>query len=574
METDINTLRHSCSHMLAAAVKKLFPNAKLAIGPAIDDGYYYDFDIETPFTPEDLKKISDEMNKIIRSKVDFVQKEISKDEAKEMFKGEPYKLELIGGLEGDSVSTYMSGDFVDLCSGPHVENSKVLKAFKLMKVAGAYWKGDSKNKMLQRIYGVVFPEKDGLKAYLLKLEESEKRNHVKLGKQLDLFSVNEAAPGMPFFHDKGAFIFDELVDFMKGKMRALNYEINKTPIILNKSLWLTSGHWDHYKENMYFTKVDNADYAVKPMNCPGNLLVYKANVHSYRDLPIKAGEFGLVHRHEMSGVLNGLFRVRSFTQDDAHIFCSEDQLKDSIIELIDLIDSVYSTFGFTYKVELSTKPEKAIGSQEVWDKAENSLKDALEAKKMDFVINEGDGAFYGPKIDFHLTDAIGRTWQCGTIQVDFSMPEKFGLTYEGKDGKSHTPVMVHRAIYGSVERFLGILIEHYAGKFPLWLNPSQVKILTVADKFNDYAQEVEKSMKSEGLRVSVDFRAESISKKVRDAQALKIPLIIIIGEKEVEAKTVSVRTLDNKVKFGVKLEDFFSKVQENIDKKEETVSFD
>ena len=370
------------------------------------------------------------------------------------------------------------------------------------------------------------------------------------------------------------FRSDELVDFMKGKMRALNYEINKTPIILNKSLWLTSGHWDHYKENMYFTKVDNADYAVKPMNCPGNLLVYKANVHSYRDLPIKAGEFGLVHRHEMSGVLNGLFRVRSFTQDDAHIFCSEDQLKDSIIELIDLIDSVYSTFGFTYKVELSTKPEKAIGSQEVWDKAENSLKDALEAKKMDFVINEGDGAFYGPKIDFHLTDAIGRTWQCGTIQVDFSMPEKFGLTYEGKDGKSHTPVMVHRAIYGSVERFLGILIEHYAGKFPLWLNPSQVKILTVADKFNDYAQEVEKSMKSEGLRVSVDFRAESISKKVRDAQALKIPLIIIIGEKEVEAKTVSVRTLDNKVKFGVKLEDFFSKVQENIDKKEETVSFD
>jgi threonyl-tRNA synthetase len=573
MEADINLLRHSCSHMLAAAVKKLFPDAKLGIGPAIDEGYYYDFDIKTPFTPEDLKKISDEMNKIIRSKVDFVQKEISKAEAKKMFKDEPYKLELIDGLEGDKVSTYTSGDFVDLCAGPHVENSKVLKAFKLMKVAGAYWKGNAKNAQLQRIYGVVFPEKEDLKAYLIKLEEAEKRNHLKLGKQLDLFSMHAEAPGMPFFHDKGSFMFDKLVDFMKEKMRALNYEINKTPIILNKSLWLISGHWDHYKENMYFTKIDNADFAVKPMNCPGNLLIYKTGVKSYRDLPLKAGEFGLVHRHELSGALNGLFRVRAFTQDDAHVFCTEDQIQESVIELINLCDDVYKTFGFEFSVELSTKPEKALGSKEIWDKAEKALADAMKAKKMNFVINEGDGAFYGPKLDFHLSDAIGRTWQCGTIQLDFSMPDKFDLNYEGKDGKHHRPVMLHRTILGSVERFLGILIEHYAGKFPLWLNPSQVKILTVADKFNKYAEEMNDAMIKEGLRVSVDFRAESISKKVRDAQALKIPLIIIIGEKEVEAKTLSVRTLDNKVKFGVKLDDFLSKVKENVDKREEIVTF-
>jgi threonyl-tRNA synthetase len=572
MGEDISLLRHSCSHMLAAAVKKLFPSAKLGIGPAIDDGYYYDFDVKTPFTPEDLKKIEQEMNNIIRSKVDFKKKNIDKKEAKKLFKDEPYKLELMEELP-DKVSIYTSGDFVDLCSGPHVENSRVLKAFKLMKVAGAYWKGDSKNKMLQRIYGVVFPEKEDLKKYMMLLQEAEKRNHVKLGKQLDLFSVHEEAPGMPFFHDKGAFIFDKLVEFMKEKMRALNYEINKTPLILNKNLWVQSGHWDHYKESMYFTKIDNADYAVKPMNCPGNLLVYKSNVHSYRDLPLKAGEFGLVHRHELSGVLNGLFRVRSFTQDDAHIFCSEDQLKDSIIELINLVDEVYSTFRFTYKVELSTKPEKAMGDQKIWDKAEKALSDAMKSKKMDFKINEGDGAFYGPKLDFHLTDAIGRTWQCGTIQVDFSMPEKFGLTYEGKDGKQHTPVMVHRAIYGSVERFFGILIEHYAGKFPLWINPLQIKILTVADKFNKYAEEIKGKMVEEGLRVSIDKRAESISKKVRDSQALKIPLIIIIGEKEVDGKTVSVRTLDNKVKFGVKLDEFISKVNQNISEKKESIIF-
>ena len=572
MGEDISLLRHSCSHMLAAAVKKLFPSAKLGIGPAIDDGYYYDFDVKTPFTPEDLKKIEQEMNNIIRSKIDFKKQNIDKKEAKKLFKDEPYKLELMEELP-DKVSIYTSGDFVDLCSGPHVENSRVLKAFKLMKVAGAYWKGDSKNKMLQRIYGVVFPEKEDLKKYMMLLQEAEKRNHVKLGKQLDLFSVHEEAPGMPFFHDKGAFIFDKLVEFMKEKMRALNYEINKTPLILNKNLWVQSGHWDHYKESMYFTKIDNADYAVKPMNCPGNLLVYKSNVHSYRDLPLKAGEFGLVHRHELSGVLNGLFRVRSFTQDDAHIFCSEDQLKDSIIELINLVDEVYSTFRFTYKVELSTKPEKAMGDQKIWDKAEKALSDAMKSKKMDFKINEGDGAFYGPKLDFHLTDAIGRTWQCGTIQVDFSMPEKFGLTYEGKDGKQHTPVMVHRAIYGSVERFFGILIEHYAGKFPLWINPLQIKILTVADKFNKYAEEIKGKMVEEGLRVSIDKRAESISKKVRDSQALKIPLIIIIGEKEVDGKTVSVRTLDNKVKFGVKLDEFISKVNQNISEKKESIIF-
>ncbi len=564
---DINTLRHSCSHMLAYAVKNLFSGVKLAIGPAVDDGYYYDFDVETPFTLGDLKKIEEEMNKLIRSGLDFKKKDISKKEAKVLFKDEPYKLELIDGLEGDTVSTYTVGDFTDLCKGPHVENSKVLKAFKLMKIAGAYWRGDSKNKMLQRVYGVVFAEKEDLKKYLMLLEEAEKRNHVKIGKDLGLFSMHEEAPGTPFFHDKGAFIFDKLVEFMKEKMRALDYEINKTPIILNKSLWLRSGHWDHYKENMYFTKIDNADYAVKPMNCPGNLLIYKTDVHSYRDLPLKAGEFGLVHRHEMSGVLNGLFRVRAFTQDDAHIFCTEEQLKESIIELIDLVDSVYSTFGFTYHVELSTKPEKAMGSQEVWDKAENALKSALKAKKIEFKINEGDGAFYGPKIDFHLNDAIGRTWQCGTIQVDFSMPEKFELVYEGKDGKQHRPVMIHRAIYGSIERFLGILIEHYAGKFPLWLNPVQVKILTVADKFNDYAEKVAKSMKEAGLRVSLDERAESISKKVRDAQVAKINYILVVGEKEVGEGTVTVRTRDNIVHGAKKVDVFIADLLKEISEK-------
>ncbi len=564
---DITNLRHSTSHILAQAVKKLFPGTKLGIGPAIEDGFYYDFDVKKPFTPEDLKKIEHEMNNLIRQNLEFKKKEISKAKAKTLFKNEPYKLELINELEGSKAIIYTQGDFTDLCKGPHVKNSKVLKAFKLTKIAGAYWKGDSKNKMLQRIYGVVFHDKDELKKYLTQLEEAEKRDHRKLGKQLDLFSVHDEAPGMPFFHDKGTFIFNTLVDFMRNEMKKRGYEENITPMLLNKQLWLKSGHWDHYKENMYFTKIDKTDYAIKPMNCPGNLLIYKTKVHSYKELPLKVGEFGLVYRHELSGVLSGLFRVRAFTQDDAHIFCEEHQLKDSIIELIELCDYTYKTFGFIYEVELSTRPEKAMGSKEVWDKAEKFLKQALNTKKIKYKINKGEGAFYGPKIDFHLKDCIGRKWQCGTIQVDFSMPEKFNLTYEGKDGRPHTPVMIHRAIYGSIERFLGILIEHYAGKFPLWLNPVQVRILTVADRFNNYADKVCKQIKQAGLRVEVDKRAESISKKVREAQLAKINYILVVGEKEIKNNTVTIRTRDNVVHDAQKIDTFIKKLLEENNKK-------
>jgi threonyl-tRNA synthetase len=561
-------LRHSASHILASAVKKIFPEVKLGIGPAIEDGFYYDFQKKEGFSPEDLKKIEKEMNKEISQKIPFERKDISKEEAKKLFKDEPFKLELIGELEGNKVSIYTHGSFIDLCKGPHIPNACFVKAFKLMKTAGAYWKGDAKNPQLQRIYGAAFSNDQDLKKYLALLQEAEKRDHRKIGQRMDLFSIHDEAPGMPFFHDKGNFIFEKLKEFMTEKMRALNYEINKTPIILNKSLWLMSGHWDHYKENMYFTKIDQADYAVKPMNCPGNLLIYKTRTRSYKELPIKAGEFGLVHRHELSGVLSGLFRVRSFTQDDAHVFCTEEQLKDQIIELIELIDKVYKTFGFTYDVELSTMPENAMGSKEVWDKAEIYLQEAMKSKKMRFKINPGEGAFYGPKIDFHIKDALGRSWQCGTIQVDFSMPEKFDLTYEGQDGRKHRPVMVHRAIYGSFERFIGILIEHFAGRFPLWLAPVQARIITVADRFNEYAEKILKELKQAGIRVEFDSRAESVSKKIRDAQMQEIPVVINIGEKEVDAKTIAVRTLDGKVHFKVKTDSLVKKILKNAGDKE------
>ncbi len=559
-------LRHSASHMLASAVKKLFPKAKLGIGPAIADGFYYDFDVKEPFTPLDLAKLEKEMNKEIEVKLDFKKKELTLAEAKKMFKSEPYKLELIKDL--DNVTIYSHGKFTDLCKGPHVKNTSQIKAVKLMKIAGAYWKGDASNKQLQRIYGIAFFDKKELRKYLVLLEEAEKRDHRKIGKVMDLFSIHDEAPGMPFFHDKGNFIWEKLKEFMTSEMRALNYEINKTPIILNKSLWLKSGHWDHYKDNMYYTKIDKADYAVKPMNCPGNLLVYKTNMHSYKELPIKAGEFGLVHRHELSGVLSGLFRVRVFTQDDAHVFCMKSQLEEQIIELIDLVHRVYSTFGFEYKVELSTKPAKAMGDAATWDLAEKILEDALNKKKMKFKINPGDGAFYGPKIDYHLKDTLGRTWQCGTIQLDFSMPEKFDLTYEGEDGRKHRPVMLHRAIYGSIERFLGILIEHFAGWFPLWLNPLQVRVIAVNDTFNDYALKVVSELKKNGIRVDFDDRAETTGRKVRDSQIEKIPIVLNVGEKEKAASTVAVRTnKDGKLKFGVKVKDLISKILKNVDEK-------
>ncbi len=565
--------KHSASHIMADAVLKIFPKAKMTIGPAIEDGFYYDFDVERPFTEKDLEKIEKEMDKIVKCDHKFIRLESkNKKHGKEILKkhkqDNEYKLELINDLGDEQASFYQHGKFVDLCRGPHLPSTGHIKSFKLVKIAGAYWRGSAENKQLQRIYGVAFPDKKELKNYLHLLEEAAKRDHRKLGKDLDLFSFQIEAPGMPFFHNKGGIIFDELVKFMSEEMRKLNYEIIKTPIILNKELWIQSGHWDHYKENMYFTKIDDQDFAVKPMNCPGGMLVYKSKSHSYKELPIKAGEFGLVHRHELSGVLSGLFRVRVFTQDDAHVFCTEEQIKDQIIELIDLVDKIYSTFGLEYKVELSTKPEKSMGSRKIWDISEKALEDALEARKMEYIINPGDGAFYGPKIDYHVKDVLGRYWQCGTIQVDFSMPQKFNLSYEGKDNKKHRPVMLHRAIYGSVERFIGILIEHFAGKFPIWLAPVQVRILTVSQKFGKHAEKLRKKYFDAGVRVEIDNRAESIPKKVRQAQLDKIPLILTIGDKEVKNNTVAVRTLDGQVKFGVKSDTLLKKVLDNIEKRE------
>ncbi len=561
---------HSTNHVLAYAVKNLYPDAKLAIGPAIEEGFYYDFEYKRAFIPEDLKKIEKEMEKIIKQNLRFERIELSREDAVKKNKelDEPYRNELLEDIKDKKIPFYKQGDFIDMCIGPHIVSTGQIKGFKLLKVSGAYWRGKQENKQLQRIYGISFPTEKELKDYLKLQEEAEKRDHRKLGMQLELFSIHDESPGMPFFHHKGMFIYNKLIEFMRLQLEKRNYEENRTPIILNKELWLRSGHWDHYKENMYFTKIDDKDFALKPMNCPGNLLIYKSKARSYRELPIKAGEFGLVHRHELSGVLAGLFRVRVFTQDDAHVFCTEEQLEDQIIELIDLVDEVYSTFEFKYDIELSTRPEKAMGSKEVWDKAEDALKKVLDKKKLKYKINEGEGAFYGPKVDFHIKDAIGRRWQCGTIQVDFSMPEKFDLTYQGKDSKKHRPVMLHRAIYGSIERFLGILIEHFAGKFPLWIAPIQARVLTVSNKFDDYAKKIYEEIKNKKIIAELDLRAESVSYKVREAQLQKIPLIVIVGEKEEKNKTVAVRTLDNKVHYGIKVEDLLEKVLKNIEKKE------
>ncbi len=562
----VEVFRHSSAHILAAAVVRLYPNAKPTIGPAVEEGFYYDFAME-PIKEKDLEKIEQEIKKIIKEKQPFERQVVSKKQALEMFKDNKFRVEMIQELKDDKVTIYKNSEYVVLCRGPHVQHTGQIKAIKLMKVAGAYWRADAEKEQLQRIYGISFPDKKELKQYLHLLEEAKKRDHRKIGRELDLLSFHDEAPGMPFFHQKGLHIWNKLVWYMRQEMRKLGYEENKTPIILNRALWLQSGHWDHYKENMYFTKIDKQDYAVKPMNCPGNLLVYKTKMHSYRELPIKAGEFGLVHRHELSGVLSGLFRVRCFTQDDAHVFCMEEQLLDQIIELIELIDRVYKTFGFEYLVELSTKPEKAMGSQEVWDKAENALKNALAKKKMKYKLNPGDGAFYGPKIDYHIKDALGRTWQCGTIQVDFSMPEKFDLTYEAKDGKKKRPVMVHRAIYGSVERFLGNLIEHYAGKFPLWLSPDQVRILTIADRHQEYADKVYKQLFDKGFQVTKDYRAETTNKKIRDAELDKVNYIFVIGDKELENKTANVRTRDNKILGEVKVSDFIKELEKEVAEK-------
>jgi threonyl-tRNA synthetase len=563
----VDVFRHSSAHVMAQAIKELYPKSKLTIGPAVEEGFYYDIDVVKPFTPEDLERIEKRMKEIVERNYPFRREELSRDAAIKLMKerGETYKVEMIKELpKGEKISVYHQGSFADFCRGPHVPSTKYIKAFKLMKLAGAYWKGDAKNKMLQRVYGISFPDKKLLRKHLELLEEAEKRDHRKIGKELNLFSFHDEAPGMPFFHDKGTFIWNKLVEFTTQIMKDRDYEINITPIILNNTLWKQSGHWNHYKDNMYATKIDGQDYAVKPMNCPGNILVFKTGMHSYRDLPIRAGEFGLVHRHELSGVLSGLFRVRCFTQDDAHVFCTEDQIKHEIKDLIDFVRVLYGAFGFEYHMELSTRPEKAMGDIKLWNLAEKILKEVLDESKKEYVINEGDGAFYGPKIDFHLKDAIGRTWQCGTIQLDFQMPEKFDLTYEGKDGKKHRPVMLHRAMLGSVERFMGVLIEHFAGKFPLWISPNQVRILPIADRHKKYAKEVAKKYKAAGLNVEIDERSESIPKKVRDAQLQQFNYILVVGDKEEKDKTVAVRTRDNKVEGAVKSDKFLLRLLDEV----------
>lgn len=556
---------HSSSHLMAAAIIRLFPEAKTTIGPPIDEGFYYDFDIEKPFTPEDLAKIEEEMKKLSKKNDKFERKEISRADALKLFKDNPYKTELIKDLpETEKISIYKTGDFADLCRGPHIDYTARIKAFKLLKVSGAYWHADEKNKMLQRIYGISFPTKEQLDEYVNRVEEAKKRNHLKLGKELDLFSMQEESPGVPFFHPKGMAIWNSLMAYWRSEHFRRGYVEVNTPLILKKTLWVQSGHWNHYKENMYFTKIDDEDYAVKPMNCPGHILIYKNTRHSYRELPIRMAEAGTVHRHELSGVLNGLFRVRKFTQDDAHIFCTEEQIKDEVKGVIGLIDFTYKKFGFDYHVELSTKPAKAMGSGEIWDKATNSLKGALDSMDLKYKINEGDGAFYGPKIDFHIKDSLGRTWQCATVQLDFLMPENFDLTYIGADDKPHRPVMLHRVVFGSIERFIGILIEHYGGKFPLWVSPSQVMLFPISDAFSDYASSIHKKLRDEGIRAELDLRNETVSAKVRDAEMQKFNYVIAVGQRELDSKTVAIRQKDGKQK-AVAVDEFIRLLKKEIE---------
>ncbi len=561
---------HTTSHIMAQAIKRLYPEIKLAIGPSIDNGFYYDFDTEKPFSEEDLIKIEDEMKKIIKEDLPLERFELPRKEAIKFMeeKGEPYKVELINDLPEDAIiSFYKQGEFTDLCAGPHVAKTGNIKAVKLLTSSGAYWRGNEKNKMLQRIYGISYPKASQLEEYLNMLEEAKKRDHKKLGKELELFMITGEGPGFPFFLPKGMVIRNVLEDYWR-KIHTLNgYQEVKTPVMLNEELWHRSGHWDHYKDNMYTTKIDEQDFALKPMNCPGGMLVYKSKMHSYKDLPIRMGELGLVHRHEKSGQLNGLFRVRCFTQDDAHIFCLPEQIESEIIDLMHLINQVYSLFGFTYTVELSTRPEDSMGSDEDWTTAENALRKALEHENMEYVVNEGDGAFYGPKIDFHIKDSLGRDWQCGTIQLDFQMPERFDLNYIGQDGEKHRPVMLHRVVFGSIERFIGVLIEHYAGAFPTWLAPVQVKILTISDNQKEYADELVKQFMKEGIRAELDDREEKIGYKIREAQLQKIPYMLIIGEKEVEANAVGVRARKEGDIGQMPVKEFISKIKEEIEEK-------
>lgn len=562
----LEVLRHSTAHVMAQAVKRLYPEAKLAIGPAIENGFYYDFDVDTPFSPEDLAAIEREMQKIIEEDLEFHRETVAKDEALERLRSqnEVYKVELLEGFEDPTVSMYSQGEFTDLCRGPHLPSTGRIKAFKLMSVAGAYWRGDSSRPMLQRIYGTAFPKKSQLEDYLHRLEEAAKRDHRKLGKELDLFSIHEEGPGFPFFHPKGMAVWRALEGFWRREHIRRGYQEIKTPIILNEQLWRQSGHWDHYKENMYFTKIDEQDYAIKPMNCPGAILLYKERVRSYRDLPIRLAELGQVHRHELSGTLHGLMRVRAFTQDDAHLFMLPEQVQEEVIGVIDFVDYVYQQFGFKYHVELSTRPENSMGSDELWDLATNSLREALQRKGIDYVVNEGDGAFYGPKIDFHLEDSLGRTWQCATIQLDFQMPERFDLTYIGADGEKHRPVMVHRVIFGAVERFIGILIEHFAGAFPTWLSPVQVKVIPVGADFVNYARQVAGELLDQEIRVEVDDRDEKVGYKIRSAQMEKVPYMLVVGERERETGTVAVRHRSRKDLGVMALDEFIAQIKQEI----------
>lgn len=566
----LHAIRHTAAHVMAQAIQHLFPGTKFAIGPAIANGFYYDLDSEHVFTPEDLAAIEKEMAKIVKANNPLVRSELSRADALAMFAKmeEPYKVELINDLPEDAIiSIYQQGDFLDLCAGPHCPTTGRVKAFKLQSIAGAYWRGNEKNKMLQRIYGTAFNTKEELDAYLNMLEEAAKRDHRKLGKELDLFSIQDEGPGFPFFHPNGMIVRNELEDYWRKIHREYGYQEIKTPMILSRSLWEQSGHWDHYRENMYFTQIDELDFAIKPMNCPGGMLVYKTKPHSYKELPIRAGELGLVHRHELSGALHGLFRVRCFTQDDAHIFMMPSQIKEEIQNVIKLFDQVYGTFGLKYHAELSTRPEDSMGDAETWEKTTNALRDAMEDFGLEYVVNEGDGAFYGPKIDFHLTDSIGRTWQCGTIQLDMQLPEKFDLTYTGEDGLKHRPVMIHRVVYGSIERFIGILIEHYAGAFPAWLAPTQVRILPITDKHVAYAKELNDKMFAMGLRVYLDDRNEKIGYKIREAQVQKIPYMLVVGDKEVEEGAVAVRRRSEGDLGAMKADDFIAMLQKEITEK-------
>ena len=558
--------RHTASHILAQAVKRLFPDVKVAIGPATDDGFYYDFDKEVPFTPDDLILIENEMKKVVKEDWKLERFTMEREEAIKYFADmdETYKAELIRDLPVDAVlSFYKQGDFTDLCAGPHLFSTKYIKAFKLTSIAGAYWRGNENNKMLTRIYGTAFPKASELEAYLTKMEEAKRRDHRKLGKELKLFIMREEGPGFPFFLPNGMIVKNELLNYWREEHKRDGYHEIMSPIMLDKKLWERSGHWDHYSENMYTSEIDERDFAIKPMNCPGGMMVYESEPRSYKDLPLRMGELGIVHRHEKSGALHGLMRVRCFTQDDAHLYTTPEQIKEEVIGVIKLIDRIYSTFGFNYSVELSTRPENSMGKAEDWDHATNALREALEALEVNFVVNEGDGAFYGPKIDFHIEDSIGRTWQCGTIQLDFQLPEKFELEYIGSDGEKHRPVMIHRTCFGSIERFIGVLIEHFAGAFPTWLSPVQAIILPISDKYLDYAASIAKELEASNIRVETDTRAEKIGYKIREARNRRIPYLLVVGEKEEADKTVSLRSREGD-EGAVSVADFVERVVKEI----------